>query len=494
MNYILKPDVENNISENPLSKTKLPTTVPVPVITFNMIKTVLMFLIMCVISGGIGFATFCAQHASQLAMLQTAVDSSFFQLQTSIEHELRLKFAASRLVSKLFGHATKLGYGTTYGQQLPAFTLPGFQDISTEILSLAGNLRGMAWYTLVDTTNNTTRSKWEAWAKKNILSQTQEYGLAGNVTIFNKINATAYKYGIWNLTSHGAVRAGDVIPGGDPRYKHWLFPLWQASPLTGPGVPGAVFIEEHGFVGTRMQTIEKVLAAGYGSNGIFTDVVQLSIDPLYRPASLFFVPVYSISPNPKVIGLVGMNFEWDTVFLNALPSNIERLDCVLSTKTTTATIAVDHGTVTIVGKGDLHESTYTAYGNQVAFDAATSTALSASGYTITVYPSSAFYNQYVTQFPVKLGIGVGVSVFVVFCMLYAVILLYLQLQKDRETSLRDLLEAKKQHVRYMSHELRTPLNAATLGLSIFPHHPTLILFLTRAHISHPNPNRNKYHL
>jgi hypothetical protein len=239
--------------------------------------------------------------------------------------------------------------------------------------------------------------------------------------------------------------------------------LWQAAPLTGPGVPGAVLIEEHGFVGTRMQTIEKVMAAGYGSNGAFTDVVQLSIDPLYRPATLFFTPVYSISPNPSIIGLTGMNFEWDTLFLNALPDNLPRFDCVLSTKTTTATIAVDHGTVTIVGQGDFHESAMTSYGKQVVLDDVARTAMAASGYTITIYPSSNYYKQYITQFPVNLGIGVGVAIFIACCMLYTVVFLYVQIQKDREKSLRDLLESKKQHVRYMSHELRTPLNAATLG-------------------------------
>ena len=462
-NNVVKPDVENGLAENPDSST-IKWIPKVPYINFNMIKSVLIFVIMCGISAGIGYASYATQHASQLTVLQHTADSSVLQLQFTVQAALSQKFAASRLVGKLFGHATKLGYGTMYGQELPAFTLPGYQDLSTEILTLAGNLRGMAWYPLVDTTNNTTRLAWEAWAKKNTLAQTKEYGLAGNVSIFNKMNATAYKYGIWNLTSHGPVRAGDVIPGGDPRYQHWLFPLWQASPLTGPGVPGAVLIEEHGFVGTRMQTIEHVMSSGYGSNGAFTDVVQLSIDPLYRPATLFFTPVYSISPNPSVIGLTGMNFEWDTLFLNALPDNLPRFDCVLSTKTTTATFAVDHGTVTIVGKGDFHESAMTVYGKQVVFDAISSTTLSASGYTITVYPSSAFYKQYITQFPVNLGIGVGVAIFVVLCMLYTVVLLYGQIQKDRLKSLRDLLESKKQHVRYMSHELRTPLNAATLGL------------------------------
>ena len=152
------------------------------------------------------------------------------------------------------------------GQIPPYFTLPGFQDYATDILTL-GVFRNINWYPLVDTSDNRTRPKWEAWVKdsKNIAEQT--YGQPGNVSTFTTINSTSYLYGgIFNLTGHGRVKAGDVIAGADPRFAHFLFPDWQVAPLVNG--PAPLFIEPHQFVGTRMQTIEKVLAAGKGSPGI----------------------------------------------------------------------------------------------------------------------------------------------------------------------------------------------------------------------------------
>ena len=142
---MMKPDIENGgTDENPAEssrKWKLLAIVST-MITFTMIKNALTFFVLCGLSAGIGFATFSTQRQSQLIVFQNAVDSSVLQLQFTVQAALSQKFAASRLVGKLFGHATKLGYGTTYGQELPTFTLPGYQDITTEILTLAGNLRG----------------------------------------------------------------------------------------------------------------------------------------------------------------------------------------------------------------------------------------------------------------------------------------------------------------------------------------------------------------
>ena len=121
---------------------------------------------------------------------------------------------------------------------------------------IKGNLRALSWWTLVDTTNSSTRPLWESWARKNIAAQT--YGLPGNQSEFNTINTTSYKYGIYTRNSKGFVRADDVVPGGDPRFKNYLFPVWQVAPLATSSA--AVFLDGHSTVGTRHDTIEKVLA------------------------------------------------------------------------------------------------------------------------------------------------------------------------------------------------------------------------------------------
>ena len=294
----------------------------------------------------------------------------------------------------------------------------------------------------------------------------QTYGQPGNVSTFNTINSTAHLYGgIFNLTGHGRLKAGNVIPGADARFARWLFPDWQVAPLVNG--PAPLFIEPHQFVGTRMQTIEKVLAAGYGSAGAFTDILQSGLDVAPRPSTNYYQAVYSLSSStPKVLGLTSFLLSWDTLLQNALPNNLQRVDCVLSTSTTTFTMAVEQGAITMMRKGDFHDPAMTVYGQAVTMDVRQNSPLSASDFTIMVYPSSAFHNEYVTLFPFQLGVGIAVAVFVFLSMMFAVAVLFRRIQTEKEEVLRTLLDAKKSYVRYISHELRTPLNAATLGLNM----------------------------
>ena len=81
---------------------------------------------------------------------------------------------------------------------------------------------------------------------------------------------------------------------------------------------------------------------------------------------------------------------------------------------------MDQGIVSIVGKGDLHESSMTAYGKKTVIDLSQQSPLSASDFTIIIYPSSAFYNHYITLLPIQLGIGLAVAVFIVLSTLYVV--------------------------------------------------------------------------
>ena len=128
---------------------------------------------------------------------------------------------------------------------------------------------------------------------------------------------TAYQYGICNKTSLTTkARVSGTIIGGDPRFKHWLFPLWQANDLYNfAGVASAIFLEPHSWAGTRSETIEKILIegniltphllgtlsstissalpselitthTGHGGQGGFTDVVQLGADGMTAYSSL----------------------------------------------------------------------------------------------------------------------------------------------------------------------------------------------------------------
>ena len=145
----------------------------------------LVFGFICCLSAGVGVATFFGQRAVELAAFQAQFDGNVQQLQNTMQTGLSQKFSASRLVNKLYAYGSAYGYGTTYGQKPPFFTLPGITNYTLEIIKLGGSLRDVNWLPFVD---NNTRPAWEAWAKKNIQSQTQ--GLNLPPSVFTTINAT----------------------------------------------------------------------------------------------------------------------------------------------------------------------------------------------------------------------------------------------------------------------------------------------------------------
>ena len=143
----------------------------------------------------------------------------------------------------------------------------------------------------------------------------------------------------------------------------------------------------HSFVGTRKEIIDLGLLTGKGG---FTDILQLVQDSSPRPSSTLYYPMTDLNNN--VIGMFAGIFRcagsnaaatiprasylslsllpslprllrsWDTLFQSALPSYLKRVDCVLTSTTTTYTIAVDQGTVYIVDKSDKHDPNFSQYG------------------------------------------------------------------------------------------------------------------------------------
>ena len=86
---------------------------------------------------------------------------------------------------------------------------------------------------------------------------------------------------------------------------------------------------------------------------------------------------------------------------HSLPSFISGIDVVLSTHSKTYTLSLNHGTVTIVGMGDLHDSKFDSYAQvsniQLLSKDAGST--EATQYTITVYPTTRLVDDYLSDTP-----------------------------------------------------------------------------------------------
>ena len=278
--------------------------------------------------------------------------------------------------------------------------------------------------------------------------------MVGNVSIFNAINATAYKYGIFNQTANGPVHAGNIVPGSVPSFQNILLPIWQTAPLA---ESNAMFLELHQTPHNSRQSVESVMAAGYGGTGAFTGVFQLVEDKIYRPSTVLFSGVYSLSRTRELLGLTGIAFSWDTLLHNALPDNLKRIDCVLSTKSTVLTMAVEEGMVTVVGKGDFNEPIMTSYAKDVILDASGGHSL--SDFAITVYPSLDLYNQYITQQPVNLGVVAGLTVFVVLFLSYSFRIYTVRNREKSRIEKERVVRSKVKLLKYME-EVKRSLNDA----------------------------------
>lgn len=149
-----------------------------------------------------------------------------------------------------------------------------------------------------------------------------------------------------------------------------------------------------------------------------TDIIQSVGDNIntvgFRPSTLIFIPVLS---DGAVVGAISTVFTWDLVLSQILPKYIQGLDCVLKCTSSSLginsiyTFTLSDGVATLKGKGDLHDNKYDSYatttfaqlndenGNQPS----QSQQLQNEGavtYSITVYPTDEFANQYLTTLPV----------------------------------------------------------------------------------------------
>lgn len=329
--------------------------------------------------------------------LNSVLDGSVAQLEQTINMELRRKFVMLNIFEKAY---TDVQYHDI-SSDMPMVTLPGFISLGREFEEL-GNFRTLTWQPMVSASQ---RSTYEAWARKNIMT------LGSNLTSTIKtINATAYKYGIFTRLDDigGRERTKLPIPGISPQRQYLMFPMWNKYPLD--STASTVFTDPHSsIVGGRQDAIERTLNSSFG----LADIVQLSYDSYYRPASNLYHTVYS---NPdgqkkrKLLGIVTAVFNWDTMMKNALPSYLRGLDCVLTTATSVSTISVYKGAVVVKGRGDLHDPAMSEFGRRITIDTSQWPNVASTNFDITVFPSAALYRSYLTGSPDMVSIALVVLI------------------------------------------------------------------------------------
>eukprot|EP00602_Paraphysomonas_sp_CaronLab_P002944 CAMPEP_0185031032 /NCGR_PEP_ID=MMETSP1103-20130426/18263_1 /TAXON_ID=36769 /ORGANISM="Paraphysomonas bandaiensis, Strain Caron Lab Isolate" /LENGTH=768 /DNA_ID=CAMNT_0027566387 /DNA_START=468 /DNA_END=2774 /DNA_ORIENTATION=- len=189
-----------------------------------------------------------------------------------------------------------------------------------------------------------------------------------------------------------------------------------------------------------------------------TDIIHLVQDPVFRPAVLIIHPVTPSNDKDNLVGFTYTVHNWDTILENAIPDYVSGMDAVLSTAIDDYTFRIDNGKVKFRGSRDLHDRKYTSQGREFHI-----TYFGGSvDYSISLYPTDEFVNQFRTQAPLYACI-IAVSIILITS---AIFFLYDCLMNRQALRKELVINTKRLFVRFISHEIRTPMNTVHLGLKL----------------------------
>lgn len=444
---------ENGIMAETSVKEDIPSQSENFAVKILMLRYSLVFILVG-LATGLGAGSFVLLRYRELSTFNAEYQSATIQAASCIAGHLQKSYIAANLINDFYSTELVLS-----GISLPYYTQPSFDKIVNGI-NLLTKSRITTFSPLI---SNTDRVEWEKYAKDNVRL------LQGPPSLEISTN------GSWIVADGIFFLNSSCKPVTSPNYSvgslypNLMFPIWQVAPLLSNAA--AVMFDPHANVGPRMKAIDQAISTMRGAS---TGIVQLVVDKSkFRPSTILYFPITAPDNSTKPVGLIGTAFTWDEIFMNILPSYLNRIDCVVSTAKLSFTLAIDNGVVKLMGKGDLHDPNFNRYRsviNQGLSDSKTSLA----GYTITLYPTDSLYTTYITTYPQNVCIGAVVIIaFTALVFTLYVSLVNMRQAKLEEAATRSLvrdttrdavLQSKKIYVRYISHEMRTPLNVAFLGL------------------------------
>ena len=360
------------------------------------------------------------------------------------------KYTSSLMVSNIFATAIQNGYAGAS----PNITLPGFDAIMGNI----GTIASLGTMTFSPLVTNITRHQWESFARANV-------GHLNGPAYLNTSSGTRWVVadGIGNQTALPHVyNSGFVSHSPEPT---WLFPYWQATSYA----EGEFMLDPRSGPSAVKEAINRVITTKKGTlSDIITSYGALE-NGMPRPSSVLFSPIIGLQSGSPIVGLFSGQFYWEDVLKTSMS---QRMDCVISSPTSKFTMSIDKSGIYLVSWTDSHETAF----NQYKYSFTVESNFPGSNFTISIYPTKAFHDKYITRTPFNACI-LTVCLVVLPSLLLVIYMYCSRIYENKLIEERNLsstqavsrgavLKAKKVYVRYISHEMRTPLNAAHLGLKI----------------------------
>ena len=311
----------------------------------------------------------------------------------------------------------------------PNATMPDFQQQAEAQLRLS-NGRAMSFNPII--TQDVDRLDWEAHAEESAW-------ILGSPQLIEPEEGTEWpdnrtvSFGIYS-------RDADKNVIYDPGYAEAsvypsvLVPVWQIAPIVTN--EKAVMFNLHSEP-NRMRALDDMLTYRLTT---LTAILQLVQDVELRPSAILFYPVFDEfnsdidNIDKNVVGSISVVFSWDDLLKKILPNYIKGMICVLkSSIDQTYTYSISGDRVTLLGEGDQHDAKYDDMGVTAEADLSeTDEALGVVNYlityTLTMYPSQEFEDQYVTNKAIIYTVGVVL----IFLCTAGLFLLYDYLVENRQ--------------------------------------------------------------
>ena len=173
-------------------------------------------------------------------------------------------------------------------------------------------------------------------------------------------------------------------------------------------------------------------------------------------------PIYPANDATRCVGFI-FGLVYFSELLEAMyPGDYEGIDCVFTSATQTFTYAMVDGSGVFKGEGDLHDGKYNEFEMKTDLFDPNTMSQSSVQYHCACYPNDNFGAIYATNAPFVAAMGAVSIIFFVSALFF----LYDRCVRKEFNARKELLEAKRQFVRFISHEVRTPLNSVGMGLTL----------------------------
>lgn len=404
------------------------------------VSRILFLVTLCFVAVVLGVVSHNLLTQAEVTLAEEQFQSIASRAALTASRIVRRKMRGTSVLSSLIAHAHP------QTDPWPFVTVDGFEDISNKLI-VSTDAKGMFFAPFVE---HSSLSDFEDFA----------------YTFFNSTaGISSFGKGVWGLD--------DSLEAEDRRYhdnevkrdyesqNEFFAPVLQHS-----AGPSSLLMLNLRFEETRGKAIDSLVACvtenTSPSCAEITSVIELADSEQPSPGALLMDPIRPIDGSTAT-GVVLSTLVWEELFENVFSDEVSGIYCVLESDETSLTYVIENGIAYLQHSVPSYfQDNFEKYKTTVHLTPEDLFDKNSPQYTLSLYPSERFFDVYSTNNPRLAAVGA----FVAIGLTSLLFILYDYFVRKEFTNKTELLEAKRQFMRWVCHEVRTPLNSLCLGLSI----------------------------